>query len=48
MSEKLDRGIFERSGDIQILASLTPLQNPALAARRPTLDRLQQTYPDYA
>ncbi|MBD1806011.1 response regulator [Microcoleus sp. FACHB-SPT15] len=50
MADKLDRGMFERYRDIQILASLDPIResNYPLAAKRSLLEKLQSTYPDYA
>ncbi len=50
ITDKLDRGMFERYRDIQILATLDPIQNidtPA-SAKRELLEKLQTTYPDYA
>ena len=50
MSDKLDRGMFERYRDIQIAAALNVMRNPAAdpAERRALLEKLQDTYPDYA
>lgn len=50
MADKLDRGMFERYRDIQILTSLELLQNPAtsVAAKRELLEKLQITYQYYA
>lgn len=50
MSDKLDRGMFERYRDLQIVATLAPIRNPTatIAARRALLQTLQDTYPDYA
>lgn len=50
MSDKLDRGMFERYRDIQILTSLDQIKNPdaPASAKRELLDKLQSTFPDYA
>ena len=50
MTDKLDRGMFERYRDIQILASLAPVKDPnaPASAKRELLEKLQTTYPDYA
>jgi diguanylate cyclase (GGDEF)-like protein len=50
MSDKLDRGMFERYRDIQIVAALNIMRDPATdaAERRALLETLQRTYPDYA
>ena len=50
MADKLDRGMFERYRDIQILTSLDLIQNPnsLAAAKRELLEKLQSTYSDYA
>lgn len=50
MSDKLDRGMFERYRDIQIVAALNVMRDPATATaeRRTLLEKLQDTYPDYA
>ena len=50
MADKLDRGMFERYRDIQILASLDPIRQSdyPLAVKRSLLEKLQSTYPDYA
>lgn len=50
MADKLDRGMFERYRDIQILTTLDQVQNPnSLAtAKRELLEKLQSTYSDYA
>lgn len=50
MTDKLDRGMFERYRDIQILSTLDPIRNPnaPLSQRRELLQKLQSTYSDYA
>lgn len=50
MSDKLDRGLFERYREIQILAALEPIRDPSfpLGAKRSLLEAVQRTYPDYA
>ncbi|MBD2101635.1 cache domain-containing protein [Leptolyngbya sp. FACHB-261] len=50
MADKLDRGMFERYRDIQILATLDPVRASgyAPATRCALLEKLQLTYPDYA
>lgn len=50
MADKLDRGMFERYREIQILAALPPIRDPTYspAARRSLLEKLQSTLPDYA
>lgn len=50
MSDKLDRGMFERYRDIQILTSLDQIKNPdaPASAKRELLEKLQSTFPDYA
>ncbi|MBW4538683.1 MAG: PAS domain-containing protein [Myxacorys chilensis ATA2-1-KO14] len=50
MADKLDRGMFERYREIQILAALPPIRNPnaLVAEQRSLLNQTQQTYPDYA
>ncbi|KAB8332153.1 HAMP domain-containing protein [Scytonema tolypothrichoides VB-61278] len=50
MADKLDRGMFERYRDIQIVASLETLGNPnsTLDTKRALLEKLQNTYTDYA
>nr|WP_290222924.1 ATP-binding protein [Trichocoleus desertorum] len=50
MADKLDRGMFERYREIQILAALPPIRNPSYssAAQRSLLEKLQSTFPDYA
>lgn len=51
LADALDRGMFERYREIGIMADLEPLRgswegDPALLRR--TLERLQQSYPEYA
>lgn len=50
MTDKLDRGMFERYRDIQIIASLNELRDPqaSQATQRSLLETLQVTYPDYS
>ncbi|HEY0602615.1 MAG TPA: diguanylate cyclase [Herpetosiphonaceae bacterium] len=50
MSDKLDRGMFERYRDIQIVSALNVMRDPTAdpAERRALLEQLQDTYPDYA
>lgn len=50
MSDKLDRGMFERYRDIQIVAALNVMRDPTTppGERRTLLEKLQDTYPDYA
>ncbi len=50
MADKLDRGMFERYRDIQILSSLDPVRTAGdpSGTRRALLEKLQATYPDYA
>jgi hypothetical protein len=50
MADKLDRGMFERYRDIQILASLDSIRQSSypVAVKRSLLEKLQSTYPDYA
>lgn len=50
MTDKLDRGMFERYRDIQILATLDSIKNPntPASAKRELLEKVQKTYPDYA
>ena len=49
-ADLLDRGLFERLRDMQVAASLDTMRDPAAApaARRAVLQRLHDTYPDYA
>ncbi|MFC0386783.1 sensor histidine kinase [Muricoccus vinaceus] len=46
----LDRGLFERLRDVQVAASLDTMidTNVTIDGRRRILERLQETYPDYA
>lgn len=50
MTDMLDRGMFERWRDIQVATSLDTMRDPhlPLAAKRVVIQRLQDTYPDYA
>ncbi|HEY9878748.1 MAG TPA: ATP-binding protein [Leptolyngbyaceae cyanobacterium] len=50
MADKLDRGMFERYQDVQILTQLDPIRNPAtsIEEQQAMLERLQQSHPDYA
>ncbi len=50
MADKLDRGMFERYRDLQILSSLDALRQPeqSIAGQRLLLQKLQDTYPSYA
>lgn len=50
MTDKLDRGMFERYRDIQILATLDSIKNPFTPAstKRELLEKVQSSYPDYA
>ncbi|GAB1544484.1 hypothetical protein NUACC21_71600 [Scytonema sp. NUACC21] len=50
MTDKLDRGMFALSRDIQIVASLETLGSPnsTLDTKRALLEKLQSTYTDYA
>ena len=50
MADKLERGIFERYKDIQILSTLESIiqANYSLAFKRSLLEKLQNIYPDYA
>jgi PAS domain S-box-containing protein len=45
---RLDRGMFERFRDIQVASSLDSLRAGSTEAKRRVMERLQQTYPDYA
>lgn len=45
---RLDRSMFERYRDIQVASALDPLRSGSVEAKRRVLERLQQTYPDYA
>ncbi|HEY9605584.1 MAG TPA: hypothetical protein V6C85_28530, partial [Allocoleopsis sp.] len=46
----LDRGMFERYREIQIVTALETIQNPNVptSEKRSLLEKLQSTYPDYA
>jgi PAS domain S-box-containing protein len=50
MADKLDRGMFERYRDIQIISTLDAIRNPDSPAsqQRALLEKLQSTYTDYA
>ncbi len=50
MVDKLDRGMFERYRDIQILATLDVVRDPEYSPsnQQVVLEKLQSTYPDYA
>lgn len=50
MADKLDRGVFERFREIQIMASLNLLRDPAISfdSKRELLEQLQTTYDAYA
>jgi signal transduction histidine kinase/ActR/RegA family two-component response regulator len=50
MADKLDRGMFERYRDIQIVSSLDQFQNSTAtpAQQKILLEKLQATYTDYA
>jgi PAS domain S-box-containing protein len=50
MASELDRGMFERWREIRIFASLQAIRDPAvpMAEKRGLLERLKETYPDYA
>lgn len=49
MADKLDRGMFERYRDVQILAGLAPIRAPdSLMEAQQSLEHFQQSYPDYA
>lgn len=50
MANRLDQGMFERWRDIQVVASLDTMRDPSLPleAKRAIIERLRQTYPDYA
>jgi PAS domain S-box-containing protein len=50
MGDKLERGMFERYKDIQILSTLETITQPnyPLAERRILLEKLQNVYPNYA
>lgn len=50
MTDKLDRGMFERYRDIQIISTLNTFRDPnaSVSEQRTLLEKLQSTYPDYA
>ncbi|KJH70479.1 sensor histidine kinase [Aliterella atlantica] len=50
MTDKLDRGMFERYRDLQILSTLNAIRTPdyAISEQRNLLEQLQNTYLDYA
>jgi HAMP domain-containing protein len=50
MSDKLDRTIAERLRDVQVIADLAPIRDPAAPAaeRRRVLDAFRESSPDYA
>lgn len=50
MTDKLDRGMFERYRDIQILSTLDVIRTPnySVSEQRSLLEQLQNTYLDYA
>lgn len=50
LADTLDRGMFERWRDIQVVASLDTIRDPSISldAKRTVIDRLRSTYPDYA
>ncbi|QQP92677.1 hypothetical protein IGS68_29820 (plasmid) [Skermanella sp. TT6] len=50
VADKLDRGMFERYRDLLVVASLEVVRSPQASrdSRRSVLQRLQDTYPDYA
>lgn len=49
MADKLDRGMFERYRDIQIISALDIIRNPdSISQQRTLLEKLQSTYTDYA
>ncbi|WNN89287.1 cache domain-containing protein [Gloeocapsopsis dulcis] len=50
MTDKLDRGMFERYRDLQIVSTLHVIRNPNsnLLEQRTLLEKLQSTYPNYA
>ncbi|TCZ51427.1 HWE histidine kinase domain-containing protein [Roseicella aquatilis] len=49
-ADLLDRGLFERQRDLQVAAALRTMRDAAAtpAERRAVLQRMQETYPDYA
>lgn len=50
MTDKLDRGMFERYRDIQIISTLDTIRdsNSPISQQRTLLEKLQSTYTDYA
>lgn len=49
MTDKLDRGMFERYRDIQIISTLDAIRDPdSISQQRTLLEKLQSTYTDYA
>ncbi|MGQ4648193.1 response regulator [Lyngbya aestuarii] len=50
LSERLDRSMFERYRELQIVTTLESIYNPntPISEKRRILEKLQSTYPDYA
>jgi PAS domain S-box-containing protein len=50
MSDRMDRGMFERYRDIQIAATIETIRDPhaSVAEKRLLLEKLQSTYPAYS
>ncbi|HEY9632723.1 MAG TPA: sensor histidine kinase [Coleofasciculaceae cyanobacterium] len=50
LTELLDRSMFERYREIQIVTTLETIRNPntPLSEKRSLIEKLQSTYPDYA
>jgi len=50
LSQQLDRSMFERYREIQIVTTLDSIRNPnaSISQKRRILEKLQSTYPDYA
>lgn len=50
MTDKLDRGMFERYRDLQIISTLNALRSPStpISEQRNLLEKLQSTYINYA
>lgn len=51
MTDKLERGMFERYRDLQIVSTLNVIRNPTssnLLEQRTLLEKLQSSYPNYA
>ncbi|QUY45512.1 hypothetical protein [Acaryochloris marina] len=50
VADKLDRGMFERYRDLQIIASLDVLRQPSVSitTERNLLEQLQKSYPNYS